>query len=50
VKVVDRDGRVVEQVVAAIGAYEGSKAITIEEEGIYLVNIYANGEWSLKVE
>jgi hypothetical protein len=50
VKIVDREGRVVEQVAAAVGAYEGSKAITVEEAGIYLVNIYANGEWALKVE
>jgi hypothetical protein len=50
VKVVDLEGRVVEQVAAAIGAYGGSKAITIEEEGIYLVNVYANGEWAVKVE
>jgi hypothetical protein len=50
VKVVDLEGRAVEQVVGVVGAYGGSKAVTIEEEGIYLVNIYANGEWDLKVE
>jgi hypothetical protein len=50
VKVLDLEGRVVEQVAAAVGAYGGSKAITIEAGGIYLVNIYADGEWALKAE
>ncbi len=50
VKILDREGRVVEQAVGVIGGYDGSKAIKIEEEGIYLVSIYANGEWTLKVE
>jgi hypothetical protein len=50
VKIVDHEGRAIEQVVGVIGAYEGSKAVKIEQEGIYLVTVSANGEWTLKVE
>jgi hypothetical protein len=50
VKLYDREGNLIEQVAAAIGAYDGSKAVTIEEEGTYLVGVYANGDWSLKIE
>jgi hypothetical protein len=50
VKLYDREGKLVEQIVAAIGEYEGSKAVTLEEEGIYTVGIYANGDWSLKID
>jgi hypothetical protein len=50
VTVLDREGRIVMPVVAVVGKYEGSKAIMIPEEGVYLVNVSANGEWTLKVE
>lgn len=50
VKILDRDGKYVEQVVGVIGAYNGSKAITMEEDGMYLLNISGTGEWKVKVE
>ena len=50
VKIIDREGKVVEQVAASVGPYNGSKAVTIEEEGTYLINVSTKGEWSLKVE
>jgi hypothetical protein len=45
----DRDGRLVEHVFARIGHYDGSKAVTLDKEGIYAVGVYANGGWSLKI-
>jgi hypothetical protein len=50
VKLYDSEGKLVEQIAAVIGEYDGSKAITLEEEGIYTVGVSANGEWSLKID
>jgi len=50
VKLFDRDGKLVEHVFAQIGPYEGSKAISLDKEGMYAVAVYANGSWSLKIE
>jgi hypothetical protein len=50
VRVLDRQGRTLEQVVGVVGPYDGSRAIKIEEAGIYVFSIIANGQWSLKVE
>ncbi len=50
VKLYDREGKLVEHVFAQIGPYEGSKAISLDKEGIFAVGISANGAWSLKIE
>jgi hypothetical protein len=50
VKLFDGEGHLVEQPVAVIGTYDGSKAVKVEQAGIYIVNISASGEWSLKVQ
>ena len=50
VKILTSEGKYVEQVVGVIGAYSGSKAITLEEDGVYLLNVSGNGEWSVKVD
>jgi hypothetical protein len=50
VKLFDREGKLVQQVFAHIGRYEGSKAVSLDKEGIYALGIYANGGWTLKIE
>jgi hypothetical protein len=50
VKLFDRDGKLVEQLFGQTGRYEGSRAFRVEQEGIYAVGVYANGNWSLKIE
>jgi hypothetical protein len=50
VKLYNSEGRRIEDPAAQLGAYDGSKAITIEEEGIYIIAVYANGDWTLNIE
>ena len=50
VKLFNAEGRLIDQIVGVIGAYEGSKAFTIDEEGIYIIGVSANGDWSVNVE
>jgi hypothetical protein len=50
VKIFTRDGKFVDQVVGVVGRYDGSKALTIEEEGIYIVGVSANGDWTVNVD
>ena len=50
VKLYNSEGRRIEDPAAQLGAYDGSKAITIEEEGIYVIAVYANGDWTLNIE
>jgi len=50
VKLFNAEGRLIDQIVGVIGAYEGSKAFTVDEEGIYIIGVSANGDWSVNVE
>jgi len=50
VKLVDRNGKLVEHIFAQLGPYEGSKAISLGKEGLYAIGVYASGPWSLKIE
>jgi len=33
-----------------IGSFDGSKAVRISEEGIYLLQVHADGSWSIQIE
>jgi hypothetical protein len=50
VKLFDREGKMVEQIFGRIGRYEGARTFRVPEEGTYAVGIYANGNWSLRIE
>jgi hypothetical protein len=50
VTLLDVDGKRIEQVTGVIGSYDGSKAIKIEESGVYLLNIAADEDWTVSVD
>jgi hypothetical protein len=50
VKLFNVEGKLIEQVTAQIGAYEGSKAVTLAAEGIHIIGVFANGPWTVDVE
>jgi hypothetical protein len=46
----DQDGRYVEQIANQLDTFEGSAPVKIEEEGIYLLNVYGDGNWTVTVK
>lgn len=50
VKLLDDNGTHVDLLANDIGKYEGSKAIKIKKTGIYILDVTADGEWSIDIE
>lgn len=50
VALMDKRGNTQELLVNEIGDFDGSKAVGIVKTGLYLLNISADGEWSIAVE
>ncbi|MCC7084728.1 MAG: hypothetical protein IT427_06945 [Pirellulales bacterium] len=50
VRLADRDGRTVTHLVNTLGQFEGSKPVSIENPGIYFLNISADGDWTVSAE
>lgn len=50
VYVMDQDGRKVEGLVNVPGKFDGSKPISLENPGIYFLNVAGDGDWSISVE
>lgn len=50
VELLDRDGKVVGQLVNVLGPFTESKTIAIEEDDIYFLNVGASGEWTIDVQ
>ncbi|MBV9125299.1 MAG: hypothetical protein JO112_18230 [Planctomycetes bacterium] len=50
VKVYDREGRLVQEPFAQLGAYKGSKPVSLDQAGTYAVAVSAHGAWTLKIE
>ena len=46
----DNDGREVELLANKIGYFDGSKAIRINKTGIYLLDISADGGWTVTID
>lgn len=46
----DNKGQTIELLVNEIGAFNGSKAVGIKKGGIYLLDISADGNWTIDVE
>ncbi len=46
----DKDGNYVELLANDIGPFDGSKAVKINRDGLYLLNITANGDWTIVIE
>ncbi len=49
VELLDRNGKLVNVVTDRIGSYKGSQSIMINEPGIYLLNVDADGDWKLDI-
>jgi hypothetical protein len=50
VKLLNEAGQRIDTLSNEIGDFSGSKAVRIEREGKYLINVQATGEWSITVE
>ncbi len=50
VKLVDRDGRLIEPLVNVLGKFDGSKPVKIEKPGTYFLNVGSDGNWTIDVE
>jgi len=48
VRLLDEQGRVVEELAQATGAFQGSKAVRVEQGGRYLLDVTASGPWSVQ--
>lgn len=46
----DKDGNYVELLANEIGNFDGSKAVGITRSSIYLLNVTANGDWTIIIE
>jgi len=47
---IDRNGKKVELLANVIGNFDSSKAVGITNPGSYIMNIFADGEWTISVE
>ncbi len=50
VSLLDSDGQRVEGLVNEIGPFDGSKATGISSSGIYILDIQADGDWSIAID
>jgi len=46
----DNEGNQIKQLPFGIGAFDGSEAVGIDESGTYLLNINADGNWTVRIE
>ena len=46
----DKNGNNVDLLVNTIGTFNGSKAVGIDSDGIYLLNITADGNWTVSIQ
>ena len=47
---IDRNGKKIELLANVIGDFDGSKAVGISNPGLYIMDISADGEWTISVE
>jgi hypothetical protein len=50
VTLLDQYGQPVESLVNTVGDFDGSKPVSIDEPGLYYLNVGADGDWSIDVE
>jgi hypothetical protein len=43
----DRNGKKIELLVNVIGNFDGSKAVGVTNPGLYIMGIFADGEWTI---
>ena len=50
VHILDSNGNVVDDIVNEIGKFNGSKAEGIQNDGIYLFDVQADGNWTISIQ
>jgi len=50
VNLLDRNGARVGNLTNEVGSFDGSKAVRVPEDGVYLLQVDANGPWTIQVE
>ncbi|HZZ29496.1 MAG TPA: hypothetical protein VFE46_15970 [Pirellulales bacterium] len=50
VVLLDQNGRPIEYLINTIGPFDGSKPVSIEEPGLYFLNVSADGNWTVDVQ
>jgi hypothetical protein len=50
VTLLDSDGNMVDLLANDIGSFEGSKAVGVPQDGAYVLDVQADGPWSIEVE
>ncbi len=50
VMLLDNEGHRVDLLVNEIGSFDGSKAIGVSSSGIYILDITADGDWTISIE
>ena len=50
VTLLDQYGKPVDSLVNVVGDFDGSKPISIDEPGIYYLNVSADGDWTIDVQ
>jgi hypothetical protein len=46
----DSEGRAIDQVANQLDDFQGSKPFKVQEEGVYLLNVYGQGKWTVKIK
>jgi len=46
----DKNGNNIDLLVNTVGAFNGSKAVGVDSDGIYLLNISADGNWTVSIQ
>lgn len=46
----DSNGNTVELLANEIGAFNGSKAVGIDQSGIYILDVSADGAWTINIK
>lgn len=49
-RLMDSNGRIVDQLVNTLGQFEGSKPLSVESPGVYFLNVSADGNWTVEIE
>lgn len=50
VVLLDQNGKPIEYLTNTIGKFDGSKPISVEEPGLYFLNVSADGNWTIDVQ
>ena len=50
VKLRDTDGNLFDEPVAVIGTYDGSRILGLTKPGVFLIDVFADGDWTVSID